>query len=81
MLLQNSICFQYYTKYNLGIAIFGSYHAGLRDVWQGSVELSWNNGNTLKPTVLSKGSYWHIGLEIGYQLSGKKKKTKGVKGS
>jgi len=47
LLLQNSICFQYYTKYNLGIAIFGSYHAGLRDVWQGSVELSWDNGNTL----------------------------------
>ena len=96
ILLSNRIVLQYYTKFNMSIAIFGAYHAGLRKTWENaSAHFEWKNENDpawlfeddhyhhliwgqgreiLDTKLLSNGSYWQFGIELGYKFG--KKKTK-----
>jgi hypothetical protein len=77
ILLSNRISLQYFTKFGMGISIFGAYHAGLMPIWQTAYgHFDWNNGTEILDTkFLSNGSYWQFGIELGYRFGGKKKES------
>ncbi|MDR1346529.1 MAG: hypothetical protein LBK03_07515 [Bacteroidales bacterium] len=76
VLISNKISLQYFTKFGMGISIFGAYHAGLMRVWQNAYgHFDWNNGEEVLDTkIMSNGSYWQFGIELGYKFGKKKKK-------
>jgi len=78
ILLSNKVSMQYFTKFNMGISLFASYHSGLFQIWESSIltTRSYNNGNTSynRGYWASRGSYWILGLELGYKLNKKPKK-------
>lgn len=74
ILITNKIKLQYITKFNMVVGIFGAYHAGLRDVWEcDNATFVINHGEkTYNPVIMTKGSYWSFGIELGYMFQGKK---------
>jgi hypothetical protein len=67
ILIFNKLVLQYYTKFNMGIAIFGAYHAGLIPVWQGiSGHFEWKNENDpVEWQMDERGNvFWNQGSEI-----------------
>ncbi|MCL2435642.1 MAG: hypothetical protein FWD09_05845 [Lentimicrobiaceae bacterium] len=83
ILLSNKLSMQYFTKFNMGISLFASYHSGLFQVWESSIltTRNYSNGNTSyhRGFWASRGSYWILGLELGYKLEkNRAKKTKGA---
>ena len=77
IMLVNTIAFQYFTKFNLGISIFTSYHTGLLPV---TYETAYICEKNLPPFLYdpdyysysypysTRGSYWEFGLELGYRF-------------
>ena len=78
ILLSNKLSMQYFTKFNMGISLFASYHSGLFQIWESSIltTRNYSNGNTSchRGYWASRGSYWILGLELGYKLTKKPKK-------
>jgi len=82
IMLVNTIAFQYFTKFNLGISIFTSYHTGLLPVTYEIAVVYPKNMPTfgfLPDNYLyytypysTRGSYWEFGLELGYRFKKKK---------
>ena len=68
VLISNKVQLQYVTRFNMAVGIFGAYHAGLRDMWEcDNATFSINNGEKIyTPTIMTKGSYWSFGIELGY---------------
>lgn len=75
ILVSNKIAIQYFTKFNMGIALFGGYHIGLLKVWKHAYGyFNWHSGQEVLDTqFLSNGSYWQFGIELGYKFVKKKK--------
>ena len=68
ILLANKVSLQYFTKFNMGIGVYGAYYSGLFQVWE-SVEYFYYQQTEIYPvTFLSRGSYWNFGIELGYKL-------------
>jgi len=94
ILLSNRITLQYFTKFNMSIAIYGAYHAGLfqtKEVaalhfeYKSDNDPEWlmdehlnifrGQGSDFYNTkILSNGSYWQFGIELGYKFCSRKKK-------
>jgi hypothetical protein len=76
LLISNRIALQYFTKHNIGLSLFGAYHAGLIPVWQNTytyIEIQRPSGTEIiESNFISRGSYWQIGFELGYKF-GKEK--------
>jgi hypothetical protein len=76
--VSSKITLQYLTRFNMGIALFGGYHIGLLKVCKYAYGyVDWNNGKEILDTqILSNGSYWQFGIELGYKFGKKKEKSK-----
>ena len=75
ILFSNKVSLQYFTKFNMGIGLYASYNAGLFHVWESFASVSYYEGlKTFQSTLLSRGSYWNFGLELGYKLVQNKEK-------
>jgi hypothetical protein len=67
ILISNRLVLQYYTKFNMGIAIFGAYHAGLIPVWQNiSGHFEWKNEEDPIEWQVDRANppIWNQGSEI-----------------
>jgi hypothetical protein len=67
ILISNKVVLQYYTKFNMGIAIFGAYHAGLIPVWQGiSGHFEWKSEDDPEEWQMDERGnvLWNQGSEI-----------------
>jgi hypothetical protein len=67
ILLSNKISLQYYTKSNMNIAIFGAYHAGLRQVWKDAVgHFEWKSEDDPEEWQIDERGniVWNQGSEI-----------------
>ena len=78
ILLSNKVSLQYFTKFNMGISLYAAYYSGLFQVWESFASVSYYDGlKTFESTLLSHGSYWNFGLELGYKLvKDREKKSK-----
>jgi len=74
ILLSNKLSMQYFTKFNMGISLFVSYHSGLFQIWESTALTIYSDTHYRKSSTTSRGSYWIFGLELGYKLN-KKPKT------
>jgi hypothetical protein len=74
--VSSKITLQYLTKFNMGIALFGAYHFGLLKVCKYAYGyFNWNKGKEVLDTqILSNGSYWQFGIELGYMF-GRRRET------
>jgi len=69
ILLSNKVSLQYFTKFNMGISLYAAYYSGLFQVWESFASVSYYDGlKAFESTLLSRGSYWNFGLELGYKL-------------
>ena len=84
ILLSNQIGLTYTTKFNMTIALFTAYHAGLRNVYESQIlkrveeynpEVSHFDFSNFEydATAKTMGSYWLFGFELGYHFNKKKK--------
>jgi len=73
ILLSNKLSMQYFTKFNMGISLFVSYHSGLFKIWESSALTVYSDTHYRKSSTTSRGSYWIFGLELGYKLKKKPK--------
>jgi hypothetical protein len=68
ILISNRLVLQYYTKFNMSIALFGAYHAGLIPVWQnisGHFEWRSESDSDIKwPMDSRRNLLWYQGSEI-----------------
>jgi hypothetical protein len=77
ILLTNRASLQYFTKFNMGISVYGAYHAGFMQVWNSMELIPYHEIYQYPVRLLSRGSFWNFGIELGYKFSSKKeKKTK-----
>lgn len=81
VLVSNSLSLYYTTKFNMIVGLSVGYHAGLRKVWDEKATLIEREainemGVISEPINISKGSYMHCGITLGYRLSLKNKKSK-----
>jgi len=76
ILLSNKISLQYFTKFNMGIGVYGAYYSGMFQVWESvrHLYLDYDHTGTYPVTFLSRGSYWNFGIELGYKLDKNKVK-------
>jgi len=76
ILLSNKVSLQYFTKFNLGIGVYGAFNTGMFQVWESvrHLYLDYEQTGTYPITFLSRGSYWNFGIELGYKFSKKQKK-------
>ena len=76
ILFANKISLQYFTKFNMGISLYAAYHAGLLQVWESFASVSYYGGvKKIQSTFLSRGSFWNFGIELGYKLDKKQRKS------
>ena len=84
ILLSNQMALTYTTKFNMTIALFGAYHAGLRNVYESPIlklvgeynpdALPGDYSNyEYDATAKTRGSYWLFGFELGYHFNKKNK--------
>lgn len=81
ILISNSLSLYYVTKFNMNVGLLIGYHAGLRTVWENSATLVEREainemGSESHIINISKGSYLHCGITLGYRFSLKNKKLK-----
>jgi hypothetical protein len=75
ILLSNKVSLQYFTKFNMGISLYAAYYSGLFSIWESYAYVSYYDGlKTFQSTLLSRGSYWNFGIELGYKLERNKEK-------
>ena len=75
ILLSNRISLQYFTKFNMGISLYAAYNSGLFSIWESYAYASYhNNAKVFQSTLLSRGSYWNFGIELGYKLDKNRKR-------
>ncbi|MCL2291140.1 MAG: hypothetical protein FWC34_10665 [Bacteroidetes bacterium] len=77
ILLSNKVSLQYFTKFNMGISLYAAYYSGLFSIWESYAYANYHDVKIFHNTLLSRGSYWNFGIELGYKLEkNREKKTK-----
>ncbi|MCL2246469.1 MAG: hypothetical protein FWC10_05080 [Lentimicrobiaceae bacterium] len=47
--------------------LYASYYSGLWQVWESTLHYTYDSGETINKNIyLSRGSYWNLGIELGF---------------